>query len=413
MQFKVPELGEGIYEAELVRWIVAPGEAVKHGQSLMEVLTDKATMEVPSPFSGTIDSVKAQSGDTIKVGQHILDYQPAGAATLAAKEKATVASPVAATPGALGPLTQPRSPANGPQGNGTYTVKASPSVRHLARKLNIDLSSVRGSGPGGRVLLEDLEITAATSPREPAKKTSPAEQFDLGKAGSRVKLAGIRKKIAEQMVRAKRTIPHYTYVDECDLTELVRLRASLKESFDAIGVKLTYLPFVVKAAVAALKEVPYVNATLDDEAGEIIVHSEYHIGIATATPSGLMVPVVRDADKKDLTTIAREIDRLSAEARTGRSKRDDLRGGTFTITSIGGIGGLFATPVINHPEVAILGLGKVVKRPVYDSHGKDRSADMAYLSISFDHRVVDGAVGAIFGNALIKQLQNPARLLLP
>ena len=280
-----------------------------------------------------------------------------------------------------------------------------------SRKLGIDLTVVHGSGPGGRILLEDLEIKSVGTKKEAAKK--PAEQLDVGKAGMRVKLQGIRRKIAEQMVRAKRTIPHYSYVDECDFTELVRLRASLREPFEAAGVKLTYLPFIVKAAVAALKEVPYVNATLNDDDAEIMLHAEYHIGIATATPAGLMVPVVHDADKKDLMAIAREIDRLTADARAGRSKLPDLKGGTFTVTSIGSIGGLFATPVINHPEVAILGLGKIVRRPVFDAAGKVRPADMAYLSISFDHRVVDGAIGATFGNALIKQLQNPARLLLP
>jgi pyruvate dehydrogenase E2 component (dihydrolipoamide acetyltransferase)/2-oxoisovalerate dehydrogenase E2 component (dihydrolipoyl transacylase) len=173
------------------------------------------------------------------------------------------------------------------------------------------------------------------------------------------------------------------------------------------------LPFFVKAVVAALKEVPIANSSLNDDAGEIVFHDQYNIGIATATAQGLLVPVVRDADKKDLATIAREIERLSAEARAGKSRLDDLRGGTFTITSIGGIGGLIATPIINHPEVAILGIGKAVKRPVFDAAGNIKAAEMIYLSLSFDHRVVDGAIGAVFGNALVQQLQNPARLLLP
>ena len=414
MDFQLPQLGEGIYEAELVSWLVKPGDSVYHGQGLMEVLTDKATMEVPSSFAGTISNISdSKPGDTVKVGQHILSYDAAGASTEKAAPKQTAkASAASTTSAAIETKTMTARQKESPRTNGAYHVKASPSVRHLARKLGIDLTHVRGSGPGGRVLLEDLEITAATSAKREAP-AKPNEQLDLGKAGTKVKLAGIRRKISEQMVRAKRTIPHYTYVDECDLTELVKLRASLREPFAEAGAKLTYLPFMVKAAVAALKEVPYVNSTLDDDSGEIILHGDYHIGIATATPAGLMVPVVHDADRKDIMTIAREIDRLTADARAGRSKREDLRGGTFTITSIGGIGGLFATPVINHPEVAILGLGKVVKRPVFDAAGNVRPADMAYLSISFDHRVVDGAIGATFGNALIKQLQNPARLLLP
>jgi pyruvate dehydrogenase E2 component (dihydrolipoamide acetyltransferase)/2-oxoisovalerate dehydrogenase E2 component (dihydrolipoyl transacylase) len=215
------------------------------------------------------------------------------------------------------------------------------------------------------------------------------------------------------MVRAKQVIPHYSYVDECDVTDLARLRESLKEPFAQAGVKLTYLAFCVKAVAAALKDVPIVNASLDDDAGEIVLHDRYHVGIAVATPNGLIVPVVRDAHRKDLMLVARDIDRLSADARAGKAKLEDLRGGTFTITSIGNVGGLFSTPVINHPEVGILGIGKIVKRPVFDAVGNVRPADMMYLSFSFDHRVVDGAVGAAFGNAVLRRLQAPGALLLP
>src|SRR5205823_5792588 len=219
----------------------------------------------------------------------------------------------------------------------------------------------------------------------------------------------LRRTIAERMVLSKRTIPHYTYVDECDVSEMVRLREGLRGA----KAKVTYLAFVVKAAVAALKEVPLVNATLDEAKAEIVLHDRYDIGIAVAAPAGLMVPVVRDADKKELFQIAREIERLSDDARAGKSKLEDLRGSTFTVTSIGSIGGLFATPVINPPEVGILGIGKVVKRPVYDDAGNIRPAHLVYLSLSLDHRVVDGAVGAVFGNAVIRQLQNPVGLLVP
>jgi 2-oxoisovalerate dehydrogenase E2 component (dihydrolipoyl transacylase) len=193
----------------------------------------------------------------------------------------------------------------------------------------------------------------------------------------------------------------------------VRLREALRETYASAGVKLTYLPFFVKAVVAALKEVPIVNASLDEEKDEIVLHDRYHIGIAAATPSGLMVPVLRDADRKDIATIAREIERLSSAARAGKSRREDLLGGTFTITSVGSHGGLIATPVINPPEVGILALGKIVRRPVYDAAGQIRPADLIYLSLSFDHRVVDGAVGAVFANAILRQLHNPAALLLP
>ena len=215
------------------------------------------------------------------------------------------------------------------------------------------------------------------------------------------------------MVEAKHTIPHYSYVDECDVTDLVRLRELLREDFARAGVKLTYMAFVVKAVVTALKQVPIVNASLDEDAGEIVLHDRYHIGIATATPAGLIVPVVRDADRKDLAQIATEVERLSADARAGKSRLEDLRGSTFSITSIGGIGGLFSMPIINHPEVAILGIGQIVKRPRYDAAGNVRPVDILYLSFSFDHRVVDGAVGAVFGNAVKAYLHSPARLLLP
>jgi pyruvate dehydrogenase E2 component (dihydrolipoamide acetyltransferase)/2-oxoisovalerate dehydrogenase E2 component (dihydrolipoyl transacylase) len=197
------------------------------------------------------------------------------------------------------------------------------------------------------------------------------------------------------------------------VTDLVRLRDGLRETFARSGMKLTYLAFVVKAVVAALEEVPIVNSRLDEEGGEIVLHDRYHIGIAVATPAGLIVPVVRDADRKDLAAVARDIDRLSSEARAGKSRLEDLRGGTFTVTSVGNIGGLFSTPVINHPEVGILGIGKIVKRPVFDAAGQVRPADLVYLSFSFDHRVVDGAVGAAFGNAIRRRLENPAVLLLP
>jgi pyruvate dehydrogenase E2 component (dihydrolipoamide acetyltransferase)/2-oxoisovalerate dehydrogenase E2 component (dihydrolipoyl transacylase) len=202
-------------------------------------------------------------------------------------------------------------------------------------------------------------------------------------------------------------------MDECDVTDLVRLRDSLRDVYTKAGVRLTYLAFIVKAVTAALKEVPIVNASLDDAAGEIVLHDHYHIGIAVATPNGLVVPVLRDADQKDITQIAREVERLSTAARAGKLQLDEVRGSTFTITSIGGIGGLISTPIINHPEVGILGIGKVVKRPTYDAAGNIRPADLVYLSFSFDHRVVDGAVGAVFGNAVVRRLQNPAALLLP
>jgi pyruvate dehydrogenase E2 component (dihydrolipoamide acetyltransferase)/2-oxoisovalerate dehydrogenase E2 component (dihydrolipoyl transacylase) len=419
MEFKLPELGEGVYEAEMVSWLVKVGDSVKRGQSLMEVMTDKATMEVPSPFAGKITALKAEPGKQIKVGEMILSYSPAGAA-----EEAEPAPAAAKTPkkvAAAKPAVATSAPAVAPtriEGNGPtrpsppsgLPVKAAPSVRYMARKLGIDLGQIRGTGPNGRILIEDLAASLSND-RSALRPVKAEPRPDYGRPGSRIKLVGLRRKIAEHMVQSKRTVPHYSYVDECDVSELVRLRESFKEPFARAGVKLTYVAFVVKAVTLALKEVPLVNASLDEEAGEIVLHDRYHIGVAVATPAGLIVPVVHDADRKNLAEIARDIDRLGNEARAGKAKLEDLRGGTFTITSIGNIGGLFSSPVINHPEVGILGIGKIVRRPTYDAAGNIRPADILYLSFSFDHRVVDGAIGAAFGNSISKLLQNPGTVM--
>jgi len=406
MDFHLPELGEGVYEAELVAWLVKSGDTVQRGQNLMEVLTDKATMEVPSPFAGTIAALNANPGQQLKVGDVVLSYTPVGQES-APPSRLTPPEPAAAA------LPTPTGNGNGAVRAATplpATVKAAPSVRQLARKLGIDLTRVTGSGPHGRILLDDVTRVVQAPAARPA---DPEPRPDYGNPGTRVKLQGLRRKIAERMVQSKTTIPHYSYVDECDVTDLVRLRESLRGPFSEAGVKLTYLAFFVKAVALALKDVPLVNASLDEQGGEIVLHDQYHIGIAVATPSGLIVPVVRDADRKDIGAIARDVERLSAEARAGKSKLDDLRGGTFTVTSIGNVGGLISTPIINPPEVGILGVGKVVKRPMFDTAGNVRPAEMVYLSFSFDHRVLDGAVGAAFGNAVMRRLQQPALLLLP
>jgi pyruvate dehydrogenase E2 component (dihydrolipoamide acetyltransferase)/2-oxoisovalerate dehydrogenase E2 component (dihydrolipoyl transacylase) len=471
VDFQLPELGEGVYEAELVQWHVSPGDAVRRGQRLAEVMTDKATMELPSPFAGTIDVLLARPGDVLKIGQVVLRYtaaerapvaaspvQPpsppatgalapsraeeasAGGAPAAAEAKpgsgaapASQAAPQTTEPAPASPAARSAAPQppQAPQRPAAAAVApsaarpappsdvraaaprvaAAPTVRRMARQLNIDLRQVRGSGPGGRVLLDDLVAHIPRDGRGPAAPEAPV--LEVGTAGTRSRLTGLRRTIAERLAQATRSIPHYSYVDECDVTELVRLREELKPTLAAAGLKLTYLPFFVKAAVAALKQVPLVNASLDEQAGEIVLHDQYHIGFAVAAPAGLLVPVIRHADRKNLVELAREIERLSAEARAGRAQREDLRGGTFTITSIGNIGGLISTPIINPPEVGILGIGRIVRRPVFDESGNVVPADVVYLSCSFDHRVVDGAVGALFVNALIRQLQRPAALLLP
>jgi pyruvate dehydrogenase E2 component (dihydrolipoamide acetyltransferase)/2-oxoisovalerate dehydrogenase E2 component (dihydrolipoyl transacylase) len=424
MDFQVPELGEGVYEAELVAWLVKPGERVKRGQNLMEVMTDKATMEVPAPFEGTITELLAQPGQQVKVGDIALRFNGEGSEAAKIKGDGTTTAgnrgarkTAAARKGQAASSTEavlPKS-ANGPTARPVprgVTVKAAPSVRYLARKLGVDLAQIRGTGPEGRILADDLSAVVKSSTGPPVREPE-LPRPDYGRPGTRLKLQGVRRKIAEHMSLAKRTIPHYSYVDECDVTEMVKLRQELRDHFSRAGVKLTFLAFFVKAVAYALQEMPIVNSSLNEEAGEIVLHDRYNIGIAVATPAGLIVPNIKEADRKDLAQIAREADRLSSEARSGKARLEDVRGGTFTITSIGGMGGLISTPVINHPETAILGIGKVIRRPVYDSAGNLHPADLVYLSFSFDHRVIDGAVGAAFGNAIIQRLLHPTSLLLP
>jgi pyruvate dehydrogenase E2 component (dihydrolipoamide acetyltransferase)/2-oxoisovalerate dehydrogenase E2 component (dihydrolipoyl transacylase) len=435
MDFPLPPVGEGLIEVELVSWQVRPGDAVVRGQVLAEVMSDKANMEVPSPFAGTITALSAAPGTKVKVGQNFLSYNPTGE-TAAVPTGSTfrhapdvkrepervgaAAEPLAASREAGGAPAKPQAAppaANGHSPSSTLP-PAAPSVRMLARKLGVDLARVRGSGPHGRILLDDLTPylapKAGNGPRPAAPSSGPdTSKLDLGVAGTRVKLIGMRRKIAEHMVESKRHIPHYSYIDECDLTDLVRLRSQLRESLAKSGVKLTYLAFFVKAVARALKEVPIANSSFDEAAGEVVLHDRYNIGVAVAAPNGLIVPIVKEADRKDVPTIATDIERLSNDAKAGKSKIDDLRGGTFTVTSIGNLGGLISTPIINHPEVGIMGVGKVVKRPVYDAHGDLKPADVVYLSFSFDHRVVDGAIGVVFGNAVLRYLQAPALLLLP
>jgi 2-oxoisovalerate dehydrogenase E2 component (dihydrolipoyl transacylase) len=399
MDFRLPELGEGVYEAELSRWLVKPGQQVRAGEGLLEVLTDKATMEVPAPFEGTIEALEAEQGKTIKVGDVVLKYQ--GTASEATHQEAAEAPAIARKSVA--------HEVNGPAARTGGAVRAAPTVRLLARKLGIDLERIRGSGPQGRILVEDLTSQMQKASGKPA---APPPPRDFGVAGTRVKMQGVRKKIAEQMVLSTRTIPHFSYVDECDVGDLVRLREGLRETLADRGVRLTFLPFFVKAVATALKEVPIVNATFDEAAGEIVLHNTYHIGLAVAAPSGLIVPVLHDAHRKNLLDIAQEVDRLTSAARAGKSKLEDLKGGTFTITSIGNFGGLFATPIINPPQVGILGIGKIAKRPVCDAQGTVRAADMVYLSMTFDHRVLDGAAATAFGNAVIRHLRQPAKMLI-
>ena len=414
--FRVPELGEGLFEAELVEWKVGEGDAVEPGQALAEILTDKASADLPSPFEGIVVRRLAEEGETIRVGQELIEYEPTGTNGSAAasdrsdeagREGTATSEPVAAATAVAKPPVATRRRGS--------IVAASPAVRRLAREAGIDLEGVSGSGRGGRILMRDLvsaiEARGGSGRSERAAPAPPP--IDVGEAGTQVRLRGLRRKIAEHMVAAKQNIPHYSLIEECDVTELVRLHQELAPVADERGVKLTFLAFWVKAVVAALKEVPLANATYDEANETIHLHDRYDVGIATATPRGLLVPVVRQADQMNLFELAAAIRRAVGVARGHDATPDDLRGSTFTVTSIGNLAGLASTPIINSPEVAIMGVGRIVDRPRFDAKGEVRRSQVVYLSFSFDHRIVDGAVGAVLAGAVRRRLEAPATLLIP
>jgi pyruvate/2-oxoglutarate dehydrogenase complex dihydrolipoamide acyltransferase (E2) component len=415
MEFCLPDLGEGIVQAEMVQWMVKPGDQVERGQNIAEVMTDKAAVELPSPFAGTIGQLLVEPGEPIDVGSvmAVLETSDVGAAVVATEQAQPTALPTTST---TQPLPRAVSIASASKS------VAAPSVRRMARSLGIDLSTIQGSGPNNRVLIDDLSSAIDSARLAPAKQDTTNQDNGKGSTqarpsdrlipGTRVPLLGLRRTIAQRMSHANETIPSFSYVDEVDVTDLVRIRESLKEPFAAKGIKLTYLPFFAKATIAALKEVPQVNASLDADANEIVLHDQYHLGIATDTPAGLLVPVLHDADQKSLQQIAAETKQLTTATREGKATLDQLQGSTFTITSTGGIGGLISTPIINEPNVGILGIGQIVKRPRFDDNGNIAAAHIVYLSLSFDHRVVDGADAARFANALIAGLMQPAALLL-
>ncbi len=289
-------------------------------------------------------------------------------------------------------------------------VLAAPATRRLARELGVDLASVRGTGPQGRVTDDDVKAAAAGTPRAPAQLAQAVAPPSPGSREEVVPIRGIRKSMAERMLKSMTTTAQLTHVDEVDMTELVLLRDAFKGSAEKRGVKLTYLPFVIKALIPALKEFPYLNSSVDDQGANMILKKYYNIGIATDTPQGLVVPVVKDADTKDIFELAAEIERLANKARQGQLTLDEIRGSTFTITNMGAVGGLFATPIVNIPEVAILGLHKIAKRPVV-REGRIEVRDTTYISLSFDHRVIDGAYAARFTNKLIDTMQDTKKLL--
>ncbi|MHB2025634.1 MAG: dihydrolipoamide acetyltransferase family protein [Elusimicrobiota bacterium] len=392
-EFKLPDIGEGLTEGELVKWHVKEGDTVKENDPICNVLTDKAEVEIPSPKNGKIVKLAAKVGEKVKVHATLVTIETAGTA---------VGQAVAAgSPSVAAPSAEEKAPEAAAAG-----ISATPAVRKLASDLKVDISHLSGSGPGGRITEDDVRgASKGGASTNGSVKLSAAEGLE-----EKTPFIGIRRRTGEKMAQSWRTIPHVTHMDEADFTALLELRQELKAEGEKRGVKLTYLPFIVKALVKTFKEFPNFNAVLDEAAGAIIRKKIYNIGIAASTPSGLMVPVVKNVEKKDAWTLAADIHHLAEKARAGKIEATELSGGTFTVTNIGPIGGLFATPIINYPEAAILGVMKLQYRPVA-REGQVQIRPMVNLVLAFDHRIIDGAEAANFMNTLVKHLENPRTLL--
>jgi pyruvate dehydrogenase E2 component (dihydrolipoamide acetyltransferase) len=441
-EFRLPDIGEGVAEGEIVGWLVKPGDAVREDEPIVEMMTDKATVTITAPKAGTVIETRGRIGEVVPVHSVLvvfeLDAPPPAAAPQANGGHGAGVDGSGEAPAAMavGDIQETLPGVTAPAAaHGYYNEKplATPATRKLARDMSVDLRRVPPSGPQGRVTKTDVASFdrplvathrgAAQGPdvgREPVRiSPPPAAPAAAAAAGAvarqprqqRIPFAGLRRKIAQKMSLSKTTAAHFTFVEECDVMELKALRQTLRGPAEAQGVSLNFLPFIIKAVVASLKKHPMLNSALDETTGEIVLQNYYNIGIATATASGLLVPVVKEADSKSILDIAREVDRLAIEARAGKAKLEDLHGSTFTITSLGAQGGLFATPIINFPEVAVLGVHQMKTKPVVRD-GQIVIGDVMLLSLSFDHRIVDGHVGAAFAYEVIGYLEHPASLLL-
>ncbi len=416
---KLPELGEGVTEGELVKWLVKSGDTVKADQAIAEVLTDKATVEVPSPVAGTVQDLKFKAGDVVKVGSTMITLIGGGAAPAAA------AASQASAPAAAPAVAAAKPAAVAQTSGGIFPpvaesqVLATPATRRLARETGVDINALKGSGLAGRVTRDD--VVAATGGVAAAPKAAstggsisipkPSYQGPAGAAEERVPLIGIRKKIAENMQRSKHVIPHFTIMDEAKVDAMVAMRESLKEHAEKNGTKITYLPIVMKALIATIREFPQFNASIDDAAGEIVYKKYFNLGFAADTPTGLVVPVIKNADQKSILEISKEILDLSKRARDGKLKPDEMKGATITVTNIGSIGGTYATPVINHPEVAILGMYKIDEKIVL-KNGQVSAIKVMNYTMTADHRLIDGAAAARFLAAFIGRIENPGKMLV-
>jgi len=423
--FVLPDLGEGLIEAEIRAVLVREGDIVKEDSPLLEVETDKAQVEIPSPFAGRVEKIHVRPGQTVKVGQPLVSFGDGGGAAAPARSAPAAAAAVAPAP----------QPAVAPRVDGG-PVSAAPSTRRLARELSVDLQAVRGTGPGGRITDDDVRASAgkppsvsktpdapaaparAAAPAGPAKPLAavglappPLPKFEQWGPVERQPLSHLRRAIAERMALSAALIPHVTHFDKADVSDL---NAIVTRSFEAAkqhGITLTLTSFLLKAAALALREFPQFNASLDAGAGELILKRYCHLGIAVATDRGLIVPVIRDVDTKPVMDIARELAALAQRVRDGKAALDDLRGGTFTVTNIGALGGTGAIPIINYPEVAILAVARGREEPVVRG-GQIVARMLLPITLTFDHRVADGADGARFAQAIIRRLEAPETLFV-
>ena len=438
-EFTLPDLGENIASGDVVTVFVSEGDVIKPGQALLEVETDKAVIEVPCPPGGQIAKVLVKKGETVKVGQPLVLLDAAGATAPAAKPAAAAPQPAAAAAPAVPqpaaaapkPAVEPAPVAAAVAANGksappvapaaepapaaaTETVEpAGPAVRRLARELGVDLARVRGSGPAGRIVREDVIAAVRQASAAPARsrpESTATERDDWGPI-RREQMSRMRKTIAANMVRSVSTIPHLTNFDDADVTELERLRKESATEYAKSNLKLTALAFVIKAVSLSLRQHPAINATIDPDKGEIVYKDYVNIGLAVDTPRGLVVPVLRDCDQLSIPQIAQAIAETADKAKNAQYAVEDLRGGTFTISNLGAVGGAYSTPIINWPEVAILLLGRSRNMPVVHED-RIESRLMMPLSFSYDHRLVDGAMAARFLNEVIGFLESPGRLLL-
>jgi 2-oxoisovalerate dehydrogenase E2 component (dihydrolipoyl transacylase) len=424
--FKLPDLGEGTVEAEIVGWRVKPGDLVAEDDVVVEVMTEKAAVEVPAPVSGRVVSITGEPGDTVPVGAQliVLETQPEAAAPRPAAAPAPAAQAHATAPaprapaggnGAAAAAPAPPAAAAAPRAG---RVATSPAIRRRAHEAGIDLRQVVGSGPSGRIVPKDLEEFVARSAQSqpvqlravPATGARAAAAAPAG-ATEEIKVIGLRRLIAQRMSEAKRNIPHFAYVEEVDVTELEALRRHLNGTLQPGAPGLTYLPFLALALVRVLRDFPQCNAHYDAERGVLVRYRAVHLGVATQTPDGLKVPVVRDAQSRGLWELAAELRRLSEAARTNKATRDELAGSTITVTSLGKLGGIASTPIINAPEVAIIGVNRALERPVV-LDGAVAIRRVMNLSSSFDHRFVDGYDAAAMIQALKECLEHPATIFI-